>query len=428
MSIEISPEEKLKSIAYKELVIIALLFAAFVFNTPIIILAAFVAACFLVLTSSCEHSMYYLAFFTSFSGLFVYRGRHMFFVMAGIILIKFLLSNRVKKKTFLYYMGIISYSIVFCDINGEFSFAKLISIILLLVVPLIATSADKMNCNMFIKQYIFGFVIATAIGIFAMDIPAMASLLEKDTIVNDNAIKITRFVGIAYDSNFYALSNYTIVAYLLFGFKKLNKFRAFLILFLIIWGVQTVSKSYFLITIALLLIYFIKSVPNLKNLLLSFLVLAVGVWLFIYISGRVGYDVVELVIERFYEGDNLDITTGRFEIWKDYYEIFSNGNVKQILFGFGFNASAKKAAHNTFIELCYHYGFFGFFLWIPYVIYCAQEFIKNTNTLNHKSTIVLIAFITGIFFLSSLTYEAAWIGLVISLMMFGKYSKGVNTI
>lgn len=409
-----------KKTYFIELSVIALLLVAFVGNIQILILAAFSFASLLVLLSNKENSTYYFAFFTSFAGIFVYQGRHMFFVMAALFIIKYLFSGKINRTTFLYYLLIMGYSLMFRDIKGDFSFAKLIGIILLFTIPVVANYSNQINCVEFIRHYIFGFAISTVVGFFAMNIPAMVRLFDFDLIWTEDYIELTRFFGLAFDSNFYALSNYVVIAYLLFAFERLSVFRTALILFFAITGLQTISKSYLLTLAVLIVCYFIKNAMHLKKFLAPLLVFGVAVSLFIFISEELGYNVVDLTFSRFVKGGTFaDNTTGRAEIWSEYISMFKNASLKELLFGFGFNATVVEAAHNTFIEFFFHYGLIGTGIWFAYFVHCREMFKINAETFKNKTPVIILCVIAGVFFLSAYTYEAFFMELIISFVTFG---------
>ena len=417
---KINKKEHFFSDKYKELLTIALLVMSYVANVPLLTLGAFAIACLFVVFSNYQTSVYYLAFFTSFAGIFVYNGKHMFFLMVALFILKSFAENRASKNTFVYYLVIIAYCLVFSDFQSSFSFANAIGLILLFAIPLIAYSSDRIDCNVFMQHYILGFVIATIIGFFVKNIPSMYRLFDIDLLWTDNYEQLTRFFGLAFDSNFYALSNFIIVAYLLFAFEKITPFRGMLTLFLFITGVLTISKSYYLVAGAFVVLYIAKNLSKMKHIVVFALVALVGVGVFSIVSNNLGYNALEMIASRFVPGGSFaDNTTGRTEIWKEYIEFFNTNGIKETLFGLGFNAPVVHSAHNTFIEFMFHYGLVGLILWGSYFVHCMKLFRKKAERFENKSPIVCICMIAGIFFLSAYTYEAFWIGIVISMMTFG---------
>lgn len=403
-----------------EIGVTLLLVSSYLINASFLTLISFVLVCALVIASRYRNSILYLAYFTSFASLFFYQGKHMYFVLVALFIIKALFTNNIKKSTLLYYLLITIYCMIFSDFNAEYSFAKIIGLVLLFAVPLIADYSDKIDCNEFMQHYIFGFTVATILGFFVMSIPSMKALFSYDLMWTASYQELTRFFGLAFDCNFYAFSNYIIVAYLVFAFDKITRSRGILILFFILAGLQTVSKSYFLVLGLLLVCYIITNIKHFKKIVLAFAVGAIGFAAFIFISDKLGYNVIELILDRFVIGGGFaENTTGRVDIWNRYFDMFRQAGIKECFFGFGFNATVKSAAHNTFIEFFYHFGLVGLLLWLMYFAYCARRFIHNTQNFYAKSPMVMLCFILGVFFLSAYTYEAFWISMVISFMTFG---------
>ena len=99
-------KEQLDSDKLKELFTIALFLISYVVNIGTLTLAAFALACLIVSFADYKKSVYYLAFFTSFAGIFVYSGRHMFFVMVSLFLFKSLLQSKVTIAAFVFYIVI----------------------------------------------------------------------------------------------------------------------------------------------------------------------------------------------------------------------------------------------------------------------------------------------------------------------------------
>ena len=418
-------KEQLDSDKLKELFTIALFLISYVVNIGTLTLAAFALACLIVSFADYKKSLYYLAFFTSFAGIFVYSGRHMFFVIVGLFLVKSLLQSKVTLSAFGFYVVIVLYSLIFSDYQGEFKFAKIIGLILLFAIPVVAYASNKIDCRGFMQHYIFGFFVSTVIGFFAESIPAMYKLFDVTLLWTDNYLELTRFFGLAFDANFYALSNYIVLAYLLFCFNDLTVFRGLLTLFLMISGALTISKSYFLVVGIILAFYVIKNLSKVKRVAGFVLVAIVGIALFSLVSNKLGYNAIDMVLSRFIQGATFaDNTTGRVDIWIKYFNIFKSASVKQFIFGFGFNAEVKAAAHNTFLEFFYHYGVIGSGIWLAFFVYCFKVFRRNVINFEKQSAMLLIALLAGTFFLSAYTYEAFWLGIVISFMACGNLRLG----
>lgn len=412
------------NIRYAEIALVFLLMTAHVFNVQLLVLMVFGIACLFMLFSKDEETIDLLMFLTPFARLLMFQGKTLYFVMVGLFIFRFLLQQKVRKETFVFYVVLIMYCFVFCDLESKISFGNVAGLVFLFAIPVICELAKDLNYRKLMQHYILGFVLSTVIGFFAMDIPSIARLFEYDVIWTEEKQALTRYCGLAFDSNFYALSNYLIVAYLLLAFKKLDKYRALLVVFLIISGLQTVSKSYLLILGLLFVCYLVRTIPNLKQFVGSLVIVVLGAGLFAIISQKAGYNVIELVTDRFVVGGSLaDNTTGRTEIWNTYIELFTNAGIKDFMFGYGFNAVVTRAAHNTFVEFLFFFGVVGCILWSSYFIYCWKVSCNTFKDQKYQSSMVLLCLILGIFFLSAYTYESFWVGITIAILSFKNTSK-----
>lgn len=129
-------------------------------------------------------------------------------------------------------------------------------------------------------------------------------------------------------------------------------------------GVATFSKTFFLITTLTALISYIYLFVHSEDRK-KFALKSVAVVLILAIVLGVSYKFVALVVERFI-GDGLSangITTGRVEIWKAYFDSWSE-NARTILFGYGafhpyLTMPISRSPHNTYLGLLTQIGIVG---------------------------------------------------------------------
>ena len=404
------------------LLILVLLFVAFVIDEPILIMVSFILACAIIMLLRCDNAIYFMSFLVPFSSTFVFMGRHLFFVLVALFILKSFLQRNLSFTTLVYYALLLSYSFAFSDFSAKYTFAKLMCLILLFAVPIMCFNADKISVSILMKHYIIAFVISTIFGFFIESIPAMYKLFDVDLMWTDNNIKITRFFGLCFDSNFYALSNYLVLAYLLLAFKELSPLRIVIIFFLIFAGVQTISKSYFLVLLVICLLFVAKNFFRGTYILKCLLFALLGLLLFLIVSDSLGYNAISMIVNRFVKGEGLLAnTTGRDKIWEEYFGLFSNAKWNNIVFGFGFNSRPTQAAHNTFIEMFYYYGAVGCVLWGIYIVHCWKMLcLKKQNEKDGTTFSVLFCLALGIFFLSAYTDEMFWFNVFIALFICAK--------
>lgn len=402
------------------------LISSFVLNSNIGVLISIISIFFVSLFSRREQSIYHLAFFSSFSGIMVFEGKHVFFILAGLIILKEFLLGRINHVTAFFYALLITYGVLFCDFEGNFTFAKILAPTLLFLIPIILQN-KRMDFAVLAKYYIFGFAIETALGFIVMKIPMMSSLFDVDLIWPNPYLELYRFFGLSYDSNFYALSNFIVIGYLLFCSKNIKAKTILLIALFLFAGILTFSKSYFLVIIFLFVIYFIKSLRSFTKTIILSLSLFVLIAIYAFVSRRIGFNPIEMILLRFGSFDSLgEVTTGRSDIWYNYIQIFID-NPYKFIFGHGYNSTVIRAAHNTFIEFLYLFGIIGTGIWICFFIHCFKLYKSNCYKYVPRSTmIVMISFLLGTFFLSAYTYESFWIGIVMSIIPL-RINHGVKT-
>lgn len=204
------------------------------------------------------------------------------------------------------------------------------------------------------------------------------------------------------------------IAFLSYLFKENKKFTKImsLVMLIVIFGISILTGSrgglLCLLAGAVSYLYYIKKEISLYKILgFGFLI----IFSFFIISI---YD--NSVVQRFYYDTLANTTgTGRFEIWKDAFTIFSDFNCMEILFGTGANSFIKlflingyvgKVAHNVFINVLLELGVVGL------TIYCALIY----STLNMASKIeekewalsVAIGFIVLSLSLSIIALKPYW--------------------
>lgn len=181
---------------------------------------------------------------------------------------------------------------------------------------------------------------------------------------------IIRFYGLFKDPNYFSLLLITSVA----GMMKLKDSKAigwpfFLVGsgLLIVFGILTISKTFFLMLLLLIVLYLVWQFWN-KKILRG-----------VFMTGGVALAVAALllsdnspfatVLDRITSATNLDeLTTGRSDVFGAYLSAITE-NVWTILFGLGLGASRLGLdPHNLYIEITYYLGLVGLGLMVAY--YC----------------------------------------------------------
>lgn len=178
---------------------------------------------------------------------------------------------------------------------------------------------------------------------------------------------IVRVSGYYGDPNFYsahitaALAG--ALAILLNGTNKNRMLTLVAIIAALIYcGMLSVSKSFFLVALFILLLwmigYLFKKGKLTSKLTLIFALVFSGVFL---LSSTVFVDTLDVLIARFGRDSNVsDFTTGRTDLWVAYLSELSE-NPLLLFFGKGYSKIFvnDKASHNTIIQALYQFGLIG---------------------------------------------------------------------
>ena len=177
-----------------------------------------------------------------------------------------------------------------------------------------------------------------------------------------------RLSGYYGDPNFYAVHITTALAgTMVLLTRRLTKVRRLVLCGLMFplfyCGVLSVSKSFVLIAICLILfwiiqIFFQRGTISLKVLML----LAIFIGVVFILSSTLFTDLLEMIFQRFRtEGGSLDqLTTHRTEVWQNYINAMER-EPYLLWFGRGFSKVLvnDRASHNTILQVVYQTGIIG---------------------------------------------------------------------
>ena len=177
---------------------------------------------------------------------------------------------------------------------------------------------------------------------------------------------IMRFHGLVRDPNFY-MTEVIVALALLIKLKETNRMKTlpFILLGLALTtlGVLTYSKTFFLVFIAMGIIYIIWQFRN-KKIFLGILLVGMvilGADFLLFSEGS----PFAVVISRLLDSESIsDLTTGRTDVYVQYLEAIGK-NPWTILFGYGFTAPGMEYdPHNIYLEIVYFSGIVGLGLFI----------------------------------------------------------------
>jgi hypothetical protein len=170
---------------------------------------------------------------------------------------------------------------------------------------------------------------------------------------------------------------------------------------IVAFGVQTVSKSFLLLLVALCLLFMISLLQNKKHKEFVIVFGCLAVLVFFVATNQIG--VFDNLINRIGESFNAgDLTTNRANIWNRYMDYFKE-NPLSLWFGKGVGASVLGVVpHNTYIDFLYFYGILGTSIFIFVFGLSLGSLRKNKKSI--VNFIPLVCVLVNFFFLSYLMY------------------------
>lgn len=375
---------------------------------------ALVISLLYVLSAKNNQEFILMAFLISFASLFKYSadGSSFYTIILLCCVIKYVLSDfKLIKEMYLFIFFVIFEQLVF----GNFTFSTTIKLCGGLIY--IYYGLNRLN-----QQQSVACFWAFALGIF---FSSMFFFLDSDffnikQFVNGTCALegtfgkniIYRFTGLYNDPNYYAVN--LIVALVLFTILYYNEkinFFVLLVIFVVFgyFTVITYSKSCFLAFFyPIALVLYICCLKK-KFGILSILISTIAIFSSYVAMGK--FSFLNIIINRFARSSTTnELTTGRTNIWIDYYDFFEN-NICNLFYGSSISAPLVKGfqAHNTYIEILYTCGVIGFILyfWVMRRLFVSNDLFKKRKIFLNYS--VLFCLMIMYFFLSEfLAYDLTW--------------------
>lgn len=299
-------------------------------------------------------------------------------VLYTLFIIHILIKNNIgiKKIDYLFLIIIVLFQFITIPLY-QGSVLNLLSFVLNIIFMkvCILSMIQLNNKSLVLYNSTFIYSAAMCLSVVAADmfpgIPYIVSK-EKQTIL----MSIDRFSGLNTDPNYYSqlvlVAICLVIASLLVKQKKLRLLGLLICLFLIISGFRSISKSYALSIIVIVVssfYYFITSIHlssykgRLKKILISIVFLTLGIISLILV-------IQEFVVPVFEKRTETDLLTGRGDIWKDYLKLLVL-KPEILLTGVGFSNDANilgkelgvyMAPHNIYLEVIVGCGVIGSFL------------------------------------------------------------------
>lgn len=343
-----------------------------------------------------------MCFLSPFAYLFRYESFALYVVVCLFLFIRIFLV--IGKGSFAFVGFIFAYVTLhlLCTNSGEISVGDLFPFfcnLVLFALCLIPQHISVKKCNLF---FLSGFLLSSLMGLFKSH-TRLPDLLKDSMVYYSRFNPLDRYSGLTFDSNFYTLMAIFSI-FILLKIKGSIAVRLPLFLIVLIFGMKTYSKSFYLSLLFCVLFAFLSDWYK-SFRLSSFFRYGIIVLTLLIMGYSLLDSYIEVFMYRIQGYDSLDgITTGRERLWQIYYdEIFSNPF--DFLFGHGLGRSIVAAAHNSYLEILYKFGLFGAGIDILYLLFCA----KKLKVAPKIADIVFYSSVGMLFFnLSAYTFLSAW--------------------
>lgn len=240
----------------------------------------------------------------------------------------------------------------------------------LFLLRILLPEQDEESSKRSIKAFCMGLILTSAYALIFRENSRIVAIRGPEAPAFFGS-SIIRFYGLFQDPNYFSLLLISGLA----GLMKLKDCRAvgwptFIIggLLLIGFGVLTISKTFFLMLLLLIVLYLVWQFWNKKILRGVFMTGGVALAAAVLLLGD--NSPFATVLDRLASATSLsDLTTGRSDVFSAYLGAITE-NVWSLLFGAGLAASnLGRDPHNLYIEIAYYLGIVGLGLIIAY--YCS---------------------------------------------------------
>lgn len=294
-------------------------------------------------------------------------------LIVGVIL---LFKNKRIKENYIFFIGIFAlYSLLGVG-NNYTAFVKLIFGLVLLYVFISEIAPENFKNQ--IMSFALGMLGSSFIGTMKESWSRISNYYDDIDHIYVAGVRSMRFSGLNSDPNYYSIA--AIIAIFLCLRLFFNKNGSPVLTgvtsaILIFFGLISYSKMFLLGIALLLLVFIIHRLKSVKQALITLLGLALVAGVFLIWAYDSGY--IPTILNRLVTDD---ISTGRFDIWKDYLTYIIE-SPKTLLFGDGLGCDYynSKGPHNAYIEIIFHLGIVGSILFLATVwkLMDSKKYIKR---------------------------------------------------
>lgn len=363
-------------------------------STSLFSYAAFGLVLVYLLVSNNEYCVNCMFFLLPFANIFKPSPSEssLFTYLTIILALRLLLQKRyIEKRFVIAWLALLMFQILGSNMN--------LSLIIKQAAVLLLVYGFFHCCETDPKQLVFNLAIGVLISCVVANmtdiLPGLPSYL-RTVYAYEISMAVYRFTGLYSDPNYLSKTLILLCTsfFVLIQKKEISSRCWILVALLVAFGTQTISKSFYLMLIVMVVLFSVIAVKNRRYSVLVAIFLICVVAALLFLSGKLS--VFDDVMKRFSASD--DVTTGRTAIWKMYLDAIVSSPLN-LLFGFGIGHALNYMAHNTYIDFLYYYGIFGSLIYVVGLDYAFGKNIRYNGIMNWAPAISVMIVV---FFLSNL--------------------------
>lgn len=265
----------------------------------------------------------------------------------------------------------------------DISNAYLLFVLSLLLVPFLVTELDgRYDFYWVTVCFILGIVTAAFASLLLADSPTVARYIRIVTEATTH-----RRSGFYNDPNFYSAHiTAALSGVLVLMLNKIDKIQRVVLcaltVLLLYCGLLSVSKSFMLISVCLLLCWLVSFLFREGRISAKILTIVTLLIVFLYIlSSSVFTDLLDLMLARLSNNVTLsDFTTHRVDLWDSYINAFK-ADPWLTWFGSGYSDVLvnDRAAHNTLLQSVFQLGLIGSGCMIAWYVCFTRTMLSHSD-------------------------------------------------
>ncbi len=253
----------------------------------------------------------------------------------------------------------------------------------ILLIPFLSREIDtKYDFYWLTVFFALGIILSATTAQFFASLPSIVRFIGRSTTYG-----VVRYSGYYGDPNFYSAHITAALGgslFLLFNNKKKKRIAviALIIVALLYCGFLSVSKSFFLITICLFLVWGIEFLFRKGKLSAKIMIImTVIIGIVFLLTSTVFRDLLDSILLRFSGNNTLSaLTTGRTDLWVQYIKALFDDPFL-FLFGKGFTyvLISDLSSHNTIIQAVFQFGIVGCVFLLLWLLCFIRAFLRDTK-------------------------------------------------